>query len=416
VSARIPLSSCLKSLQLATLAVGATAFFACSQADPGPVSGSGSGGSQAGGAGGGTAGSGGANTGGNAAAGGSGGTSPSDSGTGGASEGGSCAAGDLLCDPQTPFPKQLKDTKFFPSAPDLTKHHERLRPYTPSPELWSDGLHKQRYLLLPEGTKIDNTMANNWVFPVGTLMVKNFLDDGPSGNRPVETRFVRKKADTFYEFAVYKWNAAGTDADLVDNIGDTRTPVSVTLGGQTFNHDLPSQQDCKACHSANAKKNDGNGQSIIGFDEIRLNSKLDASSTGIQLPDFADVFMMPPPATPASITDPDATQQQVKRFVYGNCVHCHNNNNSPIDFSPDVFVANTVCKPADDGHIMAPAGWFRINPKKPDMSVAYVQAMGVKPGTVLPDTLRPMPPVGVTIPSPELDNMKKWINALPLCK
>ena len=38
------------------------------------------------------------------------------------------------------------------------------------------------------------------------------------------------------------------------------------------------------------------------------------------------------------------------------------------------------------------------------------------PGTVLPDTLRPMPPVGVTIPSPELDNMKKWINSLPPCK
>jgi hypothetical protein len=382
--------------------VGAAALSACSSDDV--PAGSTGGGSQTGGSGGGTGGG----TSGDATTGGSGGGSTPDSSTG---NDGGCAAGDLLCNPQSMFPQQLKDTGFYPSAPDLTKHADRLRPYAPSPELWSDGLHKQRFILLPEGTKIDNSTSNNWVFPVGTIMVKTFSDDGPNGNHAVETRLIRKTSDAFYQYAVYKWNADGTDADLVDNTGSTRTPVSVTLGGNTFNHDLPSQQDCKACHALNAKKNEAKAAAIIGFDEIRL------GSTDMQLSNLADLFMMSPPATPASITNSDSVLQGVLRFVFGNCAHCHNNANDPVDFSPDVFVTNTVCKPTD-GHIMPPEGWFRINPKKPEMSVAYMQAMAVKPGTTLPDpSLRPMPPVGVTVPlMTELDNMKTWINSLDPCK
>jgi hypothetical protein len=400
-----------RSLRLAAVVLAASGVWACSSDDSAPGAGTGGGGTggnnQTGGSAGGE--TGGSGVGGSTpdAATGSGGASDS-----GPTEGGSnCATGDLLCDPQQMFPPKLSDTKLFPSAPDLTKHSDRLRAYKPLPELWSDGLHKQRWILLPVGTKVDNTTSNNWVFPKGTLMVKTFADDGTSGDHLVETRLLRKTDDTFYEFAVYKWNDAQTDADLVDNSGKQRVPVQVTLGGQTFTHDLPSQTDCNACHSSNAKKNQGNAAAVIGFDEIRI------ASTPDQLNSFADLFMMPPPTNPATITDADPTLQQVKRFVFGNCVHCHNNNDSPVDFSPDVWVQNTVCQ-VTDGHVMPPAGWYRINPKKPDMSVAYVQAMAVKPGTVLPDpSLRPMPPVGVTVPlMTELDNMKKWINSLPACK
>ena len=41
-------------------------------------------------------------------------------------------------------------------------------------QLWADYATKQRWILLPPGTKIDATDPNEWVFPVGTKVWKEF--------------------------------------------------------------------------------------------------------------------------------------------------------------------------------------------------------------------------------------------------
>ena len=54
-----------------------------------------------------------------------------------------------------------------------------------------------------------------WDFPMGTIFIKHFFDDGGAGGkqRAIETRFIRAGKAAPYEFFVYKWNADGTDAD-----------------------------------------------------------------------------------------------------------------------------------------------------------------------------------------------------------
>src|SRR5262249_41077381 len=85
--------------------------------------------------------------------------------------------------------------------------------FAPSHPLWADGATKKRYLLLPEGAKIDTTDMDGWSFPVGTKAWKEFYVDG----KLVETRMLWKKVDgndgpeSWWKVA-YVWNADGSDA------------------------------------------------------------------------------------------------------------------------------------------------------------------------------------------------------------
>ena len=98
---------------------------------------------------------------------------------------------------------------------------------------------KQRLLLLPAGGKVDNSNPKKWVFPVGTVFVKTFFDDGGPGgkSRPVETRFIRRVGDQGdlieYDYYLYQWTQDATDATLLldDMSGDPNlaTPVPVTI-------------------------------------------------------------------------------------------------------------------------------------------------------------------------------------------
>jgi hypothetical protein len=387
----------------------------------------------------------GAGTGGSGTGGSGTGGSPTDGGTGGsAGDGqapGDCTAAlpnSLFCDPYGPMPMSIKATGIFPSAPDFTKHSPSMREYVPDPPLWSDGMEKQRFLLLPPGAKIDNSDRTNWQFPPGTIFIKTFFDDSGAGgkSRAIETRFIRKakQGSVFpYEYYLYQWNADGTDATLVvnNNEGDTETatPVMITIkrtengqpfminAGKPFQHDLPARSMCGKCHEEAGMV----GQTFIGFDELRLNSKFSSTSAKTQLQEFADagIFTGPIPANPATITDASNDMGRllrIKKFVFGNCVHCHNGN-SVFDMHPDVLVANTVNKATEAQSVSPPAGWKRIVPKSPGTSVVYVQTQRtmIPPPVGNLNRLRPMPPVGVADVAADqaaLKDLYDWIMSL----
>lgn len=333
----------------------------------------------------------------------------------------------LPCAPLGVMPASLKATGLFPALPDWTQHAPGLREYAPDPALWSDGMEKQRFLLLPKGTKIDTTNRKQWVFPEGTLFVKTFFDEtGPQASlRPIETRLIRAAAGSAYEFFVYQWNQDSTDATLVVNDlnGDINANVSVMVsleavnGGTPFSHTLPSRNECGQCHEKNAVV----AQTIIGFDELRLNTKLRADAPRTQLQAFADagLFTQPLPAEPATITDASndgGRLLRIKRFVFGNCVSCHNGD-SQFDLRPDVFVTHTVGKPTEAQSVMPPEGWLRVVPGDASKSVFYVQMQRTMlPPEVNGRRLRAMPPIGLNDVAAEqsvLEDVRQWITSLP---
>jgi hypothetical protein len=100
---------------------------------------------------------------------------------------------------------------------------------------------------------------------------------------------------------------------------------------------------------------------------------------------------------------------RVKRFVFGNCAHCHHGDGQ-FDLRPEVFVENTKGKPTSASGVTPPAGYLRVVPGDPEKSVLFLQLRA----TNLPATLKPMPPVGVQFPSADaIADVKAWIESLP---
>jgi hypothetical protein len=447
----------MKFSRFAFVALLSTAAWACSS-PAGPKTGKGGGdetggdggdtGGKAGGGSGGKTGGTGGGTGGATGGMGGGGTGGSTGGMGGGGAGGTggtvdacagSAANTLLCKPTGAFPKTIKETGFFPGLPDLEMHATAMLEYVPDPPLWSDGMEKQRYIVLPKGAKIDNTDRVKWEFPDGTIFIKHFFDDSGAGGkrRIIETRFIRKGGALPYEFYLYKWKADGSDADLLvdDQNGDINADENVPItikhlegtkmltvnSGTPFMHTLPSRNACGQCHEENGMK----AQFFIGFDELRLNSKFAAADTKTQLQKFGDmgIFKNPIPADPAIVKDSTTNDMgrllRIKRFVMGNCVHCHGNGGAGFDLHPDMFVQNTVNQPTASQSVMPPAGWMRVTPGKPDMSVLYVQVQRTNIPTMVGGKMvrmRPMPPVGVADVAANQDfltDLRAWIMALP---
>jgi hypothetical protein len=314
-----------------------------------------------------------------------------------------CPASFVYCDTLRPLPPTIKETGFFPAAPDLGSVRANMVAYEPTWPLWSNGLGKERYAILPAGKTIDTKNRKVWDFPVGTLFLKTFFSDGAGGARkPLETRLIRRvdDPDPFkqWQFAVYQWNDAGTDATLLSL--DARVPVMATVGKDSFMHVIPSREDCGKCHTAN-------DTTVIGFDELRLNwTPPGKDRSELQRVAALGLLGDAPPADPATITDPDPDLRQVKGYVLGNCVHCHNGRNSEVvDMHPDVLVSNVVCQRTNSNGTLD--GW-RVAPGQPGMSVLYMQlARMMRPG------INPMPPVGVQRPdTAAMAVVSRWITSL----
>src|SRR5690606_398959 len=148
------------------------------------------------------------------------------------------------------FPTTLSATGLFEDTAAL-RPSSRLLPYEVNVELWSDGATKRRWLVLPEGGKIELSVEGAWGFPVGTVVVKHFeLPDVKGHARPVrlETREMVHER-TGWAGYTYRWNEAQTDAELVTT--PQRQVYEIERDGSTHTQSwyFPSGSDCLRCHT-----------------------------------------------------------------------------------------------------------------------------------------------------------------------
>lgn len=172
--------------------------------------------------------------------------------------------------------------------------------YTPRHPLFSDGAEKKRYLLLPPSTQIDTSDMDNWAFPVGTKVWKEF----DVGSVVVETRLLWKTTDTTWWEVAYAWTSDGTDA------------VAAIDGGANAlgtGHLIPSQQDCAACH-ANVR------DVLIGVSALQLGAS-DGDGTLGKL--AAQNALTNAPASAFDVPGTGVTRDALG-YLHGNCGHCHN--------------------------------------------------------------------------------------------
>lgn len=198
-------------------------------------------------------------------------------------------------------PARLADTGLYADfasrtlAPDIVS-------YAPRYALWSHGAEKKRYLQLPPGTTIDTSAMDDWSFPIGTKVWKEF----DVGGVAIETRLLWKESDAAWWEVAYAWTADGSDAMAAPD------GVPNALG---TNHDIPSQKDCNACHSEVRDV-------LIGVSALQLGAS-DGDGTLATAPRLSDATSKTTFDAPGPGVAKDALG-----YLHANCGHCHNATSS----------------------------------------------------------------------------------------
>jgi hypothetical protein len=214
--------------------------------------------------------------------------------------------------------------------------------YKPATEFWCDGAEKQRWFYLPPGTKIETKDINDWVFPVGTKVFKQFKLNG----KLVETRLLQKFDDE-WKATTYHWTADESDAPRLEE-GATIDGIGPDGGV----YEIPNTTSCGAdCHG-------GRKDFLLGFDAVSLGLP---GATGLTLAQLVEKkwLTVDPPAK--TLAYPAATPAQggdkagpAMAWLHINCGSaCHNRNpNAGANFS-GVFlqIKGTELMPIDGGPV-----------------------------------------------------------------
>lgn len=230
------------------------------------------------------------------------------------------------------FPAKLSATGLFADLTDLTPNPGVL-PYEPNVTFWSDHAKKRRWFALPEG-QFGFDPDDTWTFPEGALWVKHFDMETRSGDplsrKRLETRVLVKNAGGVYGVS-YRWNEAGTEADLVGpggvsfnlSIDDDNNPVTPDITRPWL---IPSHTQCITCH------NPGAGH-VLGFDTRQLNhARTPLAGQGgnylglLESAGYLGALPSPAASLPAhaDIHDGNANlEDRVRAYLDVNCAYCH---------------------------------------------------------------------------------------------
>jgi uncharacterized repeat protein (TIGR03806 family) len=274
------------------------------------------------------------------------------------------------------------------SSADPTKFAAKAIPYEVNSPLWSDSADKTRAMVIPEGKKIhirncavaaDNCTSGpqdtgQWVFPVGTVMLKNFLFD----NKLVETRlFVRHDEETWVGYS-YRWDEAQTDATIVS--GENNLDVMFSTGTRTVPWQYPSRRNCMKCHIAS-------GGSTLGPETRQMNRELSGKNQIDHLAElglfdqapakpYAEAYVTPY-ASQAGTPSASATlDQKARSYMHANCAFCHRPDGEfpQLDMRYETKLADMgVCNVEPLKGNQGVIGAVELKPGEPANSVIYLR-------------------------------------------
>lgn len=219
------------------------------------------------------------------------------------------------CATDAGHPVQLGCTGLYSSWPTRTIAPD-VRPYTPGLALWSDGAAKSRYIRLPPGTQVDTGNMDEWTFPVGTKVWKEFRVGGVR----VETRFLWKRGPGDWFRTTYAWSADGSSA------------TELTTGMQSVNgttYEIPPQSACTACHQ-------GRIDFVLGFEAVSLAAP---GATGLTLQELVHEGLLTTPPRAPLVVPGNATESAAIGWLHANCgTACHNRSPASLAGSTGLFM------------------------------------------------------------------------------
>lgn len=303
-----------------------------------------------------------------------------------------------------PVPVNLSDTGCV-NASNPALPAAGLIPYAPNAPFWSDGAAKERWLALPNGTTIAVNSQQDFDFPNGSVLVKNFR----LSNLLVETRLFMKHPDGAWAGYSYRWNTSQTQATLVQGA------TTAVWGGQTWIY--PSGAQCLQCHTSAA------GFSL-GLEIPQLNGLFtypQTNRTANQITTLNSIGTLSPAQTtgPTSLPaypDPHGSAgslaERARAYLHTNCAQCHRPNGGTgvsLDLRHATLLSATAtCNIAPNRGNLGIANALIIAPGSADTSVllARMNRRGADQ----------MPPIGSNVVDTlGVQLVRDWINGLGSC-
>ncbi len=297
------------------------------------------------------------------------------------------------------IPAKLSGTGLFADLPNLVPSSGVIE-YAINSNGWFDGAQARHFMAVPNDKTIVFNPTEKWNLPVGSVLVKHLsIETASNPQQPFTTSVLFKQATGKWQAANYRWNAAGTDADLV-----TQTTTVMDGSIQNRQRDVQSSSDCGSCHIGSGSKEPlavETRQFNRDFDyQGVLDNQLDAFNyvglfdAAINSADSYDHYAA------ADDTTADAGAR-AKAYVNTNCSHCHSSsfmdmrydtpladmrlldhNNRLVPFNPAeslVYIYQTT----DSGNRM-PKGSRYTNPVASALFEEWISAVdAVQTGVVL---------------------------------
>jgi hypothetical protein len=185
--------------------------------------------------------------------------------------------------------------------------------FEPEFELWSDGAVKRRWLWLPPGTRIDTSNLDDWRFPRGTKVWKEFARDGVR----IETRLIQKIGDgdgrEDWANMAYLWKPDRSDALAV---------VEGVIDAHGTSHNVPAAIECQGCHG-------GRKSWLLGVSAVQLARDAPPGMVGLEELGLGG-WLSDPPSEPITVPGND-TERAALGYLHANCGNCHNSNRPQKD-------------------------------------------------------------------------------------
>jgi hypothetical protein len=328
-----------------------------------------------------------------------------------------CGSGSESSAPAAPQPyarpvyTSLRETALYANFADRTLA-EGVVPFEPAFALWSDGADKQRWIQLPEGTAIDTSDMDRWLFPIGTRVWKQFALGGVA----LETRLIERYGSERDEYwmGAFVWNADQSDATFVE------------LGQEDLlgtPHDAPASERCGACHN-------GEPGRILGFSALQLGqSPENAELTGpveggggqwtLARLQSEERLSAPPPAGPARALPEDATTAAAFGYMHANCGHCHNPRGTSWPDTQMVLRLDVESPSAEDTELYRSVvnqelQYYRGESVNLRVTPGDAQASALVGRMSVRGPKEQMPPLATELVDPVgIDLISQWITSLP---
>lgn len=294
----------------------------------------------------------------------------------------------------------------------------RVKEYQPQFHLWSDSADKRRWIYIPEGTQIDATYMDEWQFPVGTKVWKEFSRDGVR----IETRMIEKlpperSSEGFqgWLYMTYVWN---------DDLTEATATIDGVENAKGTGHDVPTQKMCGDCHDMRREK-------PLGVSAVQLSHDLPGANINSL---FDEGWLSAKPEVPVVVPGTDE-QRQLLGYFHANCGHCHregapaNNRVSGLKLWLDTDKLGTVEE--TNAYISLVNAYtesgqgskfeYRVIPGDPDNSEVMRRLLFRAEGDIAPvedengeEIDVPMPPLATEmIDEPAVERVRNWILSLP---